>query len=72
MQTCSFADFMQTLDPWLNEDYIRKAYLDGKGKFTLFFVDGGGQSYQIDDCTKDQVENAIAAMKDRGVPVEIK
>jgi hypothetical protein len=72
MKTCSFADFMHTLDPWLNDNYIRKAYLDGKGNFTLLFVDGGGQSYQIDDCTKDKIDNIIEAMKKRGIPVDNK
>jgi len=71
-QTCSLANFMQVLDPWLNEDYIRKAYLDDKGNFTLLFVDGGGQTYKIDDCTKDRLKDIMESIKKRGIPVEYK
>ena len=47
MSTCTFIDFMQTLTPWLNDDYIHTARIDDKGNFTLMFVDGGQKVYQV-------------------------
>jgi hypothetical protein len=60
---------MQTLKPWLNDHYIRQARFDEKGKFTLRFVDGGQRIYQVDDCSADQLNEAIELMKENGVPV---
>ena len=47
MNTCTFIDFMQTLRPWLNDDYIHTARFDDRGNFTLMFVDGGQKVYQV-------------------------
>lgn len=69
MNTCKFTDFMQTLKPWLNDDYIHQVRLGAKGTFTLLFVDGGHQTYQIDDCTSGQLETTIEHMKKKGVQV---
>ena len=69
MNTCTFIDFMQTLTPWLNDDYIHAARFDDKGNFTLMFVDGGQKVYQVDDCTKDQLKDAVALLKKNGVSV---
>ena len=69
MKTCTFIDFMQTLKPWLNDDYIQQARFDAKGNFTLSFVDGGQKVYHVDDCTAAQVKNAVDLMKENGVPV---
>ena len=69
MNTCTFIDFMQTLKPWLNDDYIHTARFDDKGNFTLMFVDGGQKVYQVDDCTAAQLNDAIELLKKNGVPV---
>ena len=69
MDTCTFMDFMQTLKPWLNDDYIRRAHYNDNGYFTLMFVDGGQKVYQIDDCSAAQLNNAIELLKKNGVPV---
>ena len=69
MNTCTFIDFMQTLTPWLNDDYIHTARFDDKGNFTLMFVDGGQKVYQIDDCTAAQLKDAVALLKKNGVSV---
>ena len=29
MKTCHLSDFMKAITPWLDDDYIRKAYKDG-------------------------------------------
>jgi hypothetical protein len=60
---------MQTLTPWLNDDYIHTARFDDKGNFTLMFVDGGQKVYQVDDCTEDQIKDAVVLLKKNGVSV---
>jgi hypothetical protein len=69
MNTCTFIDFMQTLKPWLNDDYIHTARFDDKGIFTLMFVDGGQKTYQVDDCTAAQLNEAAELLKKNGVSV---
>ena len=70
METCSLNDFLQVLKPWLDSDYIRKGYIDGKGRFSLFFTDGGRKTYRIDDCTEDRLKETLQIMVDKGIPVE--
>jgi beta-lactam-binding protein with PASTA domain len=60
---------MQTLKPWLNDDYIHTARFDDKGNFTLMFVDGGQKVYQVDDCTEAQIKDAVELLKKNGVSV---
>jgi hypothetical protein len=60
---------MQTLKPWLNDDYIHAARFDDKGNFTLMFVDGGQKVYQVDDCTAAQLKEAAELLKKKGVSV---
>jgi len=69
MKTCTLVDFMQALEPWLNDDYIQQARFDDKGNFTLAFVDGGQKVYHVDDCTAGQLKNVVELMKKNGVPV---
>jgi hypothetical protein len=69
MEKCTFIDFMQALQPWLNDDYIQHARLDEKGKFTLTFTGGGKKVYQVDDCTAAQVKDALELLKQNDVPV---
>jgi hypothetical protein len=70
MKTCNLSDFMSSLTPWLNDDYIRKAYLDDKGHFVLVFKDGIKNVYRIEDCSKSQLEAIIEDLKNKGVFVE--
>jgi hypothetical protein len=60
---------MQTLKPWLNSDYIRKAHFDGSGNFTLMFADGGQRSYHIDECSAEQLNDIETHLKSHGVQV---
>lgn len=69
MNTCKFIDFMQALKPWLNDDYIKQASFDGKGKFTMVFVDGAKNVYHVDDCTAEQLEKVVELMEKSGVLV---
>jgi hypothetical protein len=67
--TCTFTDFMQTLKPWLKEDNIKQASFDGKGKFTVVFSDGAKNQYQVDDCTSEQLKEAVELLRTHGVIV---
>ena len=69
MNKCKMIEFMQTLKPWLNDDHIHQARLGAEGTFTLSFVDGGCQTYQIDYCISEQLENTMAHMIKNGVQV---
>ena len=69
MNTCTFIDFIETLKPWLNDDYIHTARFDDKGNFTLMFVDGGQKVYQVDDCTSAQLKDAVELLNKNGVQV---
>ena len=69
MNTCTFIDFMQALEPWLNDHFIHQARFDDKGDFTLVFVDGGQKVYHVDDCTAAQLKDAVELMKKNGIPV---
>lgn len=69
MKACKFNAFLHMLKPWLNDDYIRQVRLGTEGNLTLWFVDGGYQTYRIDDCTSEQLENTIEHMKKQGVQV---
>ena len=70
MESCSFSHFMHVLKPWLNRDYIRKAYVDAKGDLRLMFVDGGEKMFQIDDCSQSQLKDILQDLNKSGVPVE--
>ena len=70
METCSFINFIQVLKPWLDNDYIRKGYLDKKGNFMLFFADGGEKVYRIDDCSEVRLKEIFEMMIEKGIPVE--
>jgi hypothetical protein len=60
---------MQTIKPWLNDDYIKRAFWDEKGNFRIGFIDGGENIYQVDNCTKEQLREVIQMLKKNGVPV---
>lgn len=51
------------LKPWLNDDYIRQVRFGIEETLTFRFVDGGYQTYHIDDCTYEQLESTIENMK---------
>lgn len=71
METCTFSDFIETLRPWLSGDYIHRARIDEEGRFVLLFSDGGQRVFQIDDCTRSQVEDVAEEMRRSGIQVEL-
>lgn len=70
METCNFINFMQVFKPWLNRDYIRKAYLDARGDLRFMFVDGGEKVFRIDDCNQGHLDEILQELKINNVPVE--
>ena len=70
MTACTFTDFMETLNPWLSTDYIRRAKLEEEGRFVLVFSDGGQRVFEIDSCTRSQLESVVALLRQKGIPVE--
>ena len=67
MKTCNLDDFMTEMQPWLDSDHIRKAYLDDKGHFTLRFRDGMKNVYNIDDCSKGHIDEILKDLTKRGI-----
>ena len=70
METCHLSEFMQSIKPWLSDQYIRKVYLDDEGHFKCLFKDGVIHTYRIDDCTKAELKDVLKDLKEKGVPVE--
>lgn len=67
MQTCSLDDFLTEMQPWLDKDHLRKAHLDEHGHFVLYFQDGMKKIYNIDDCTRDHVEQILQDLAKQGI-----
>jgi hypothetical protein len=70
METCHFIDFMQVFKPWLNRDYIRKAYVDANGDLRFMFNDGGEKVFRIYDCSQKHLDEIIQELIENNVPVE--
>lgn len=68
MKTCSLNDFLQELNPWLDNDHIKEAFIDEKGHFALIFKDGMKNVYDIDDCNKEQIRAIIEDLRAKGIP----
>jgi len=69
MENCSLNDFLAELTPWLDKDYIKEVFVDGKGRFVLQFRDGTKNVYVIDDCNREQVGKVLETLKSKGIPV---
>ena len=69
MKSCSMNDFLQELAPWLDKDYIREAELDRDGNVVLHFQDGVSDVFQIDDCTREQIDKIFKDLKEKGITV---
>ena len=70
MKNCSLSEFIKLMDPWLSKDYIRKVCLEENGHLKLIFEDGVSNTYRIDDCTKSQLEDILADLKNKGVQID--
>lgn len=70
MKTCSLNDFMAELTPWLDKDYINRAYMDIERRFVLEFNDGTKNVYTIDDCNEEQIKKVLKDLKKKGVATD--
>lgn len=70
MKQCSLHDFMEELKPWLDKDHIRSAELGEGGRFTLYFLDGMKNVYQVDDCNKEQIRAVVSELRKKGIAVQ--
>jgi accessory colonization factor AcfC len=70
METCMMTDFLESLKPWLSQDYIRTAYLNEEGHLVLLFKDNVKNVYNINDCSKMQLKNILADLKSKGIHVQ--
>lgn len=69
MRSCSLENFMESLKPWLDDNYIRSVNLDQKGRITFFFIDGVSDTYEITDCDISQVKKVCRDLGAMGIPV---
>lgn len=70
MKHCSLDHFTDSLKPWLDKAYIRRVVLDGAGRVTFVFQDGVRDTYEITDCSRNQVEQICRDLADQGLTVE--
>lgn len=70
MNTCSLTQFVESLEPWLSDDYIRKGRIDENGDVSLLFTDGVSNVYRITDCTRAQLDGIIEKIRSKGIPFE--
>ncbi|MHC4139293.1 MAG: hypothetical protein ACYSR1_05480 [Planctomycetota bacterium] len=70
MRTCSLADFMEVITPWLSNEFLKRVYKDEKGHLLLLFRDGVKDVYQIEDCTEEQLRDVLEDIKEKGIQVE--
>jgi hypothetical protein len=69
MKTCMLTDFMESMKPWLSNDYIHMAYLNENDHLVLLFKDNVQNVYRIDDCSKKQLMSLLTDLKNKGVDV---
>lgn len=69
MKTCSLNDFIKELNPWLDKDHIKEAFIDERGHFALMFRDGMKNVYDIDDCNEEQIKAIVVDLRAKGIPV---
>ena len=69
MKTCTLNDFLAAVNPWIDNAYVRNAYLNSDGHFVLNFTDGVKNIYQINDCNIGQLESILSEFKQKGIQV---
>lgn len=70
MKTCSLSQFLESLEPWLSTEYIRKGRLNEHGDVVLMFNDGVNNVYRITDCTESQLRGIIEKIRGKGIYFE--
>jgi len=70
MKQCSLNHFTDSLKPWLDQQYVRKVSLNARGQVTFTFSDGISDTYEITDCSRQQVEKVCRNLAENGIKVE--
>lgn len=70
MNECSLNHFTESLEPWLNSDYIRSIRLDSDDRIIFSFIDGVSDIYRITDCNRSQVEGVCRDLQEKGILVK--
>ena len=70
METCKIKAFLAVLEPWLDDEYIRKVFLTQKEHLVFFLSDGGQKDDNINDCSKDQLKEILSNIRQKGIPIE--
>lgn len=70
MKQCSLDQFTQSLQPWLDNNYIRSISIDQKGHVTFFFMDGVEDTYEVTDCDLAQIRKICKELEKKGIPVK--
>ena len=60
---------MESLRPWLDDNYIRSVNVNQKGLITFFFIDGVSDTYQITDCDISHIKKVCRDLAGKGIPV---
>ena len=70
MNTCTMNQFLESLEPWLSDNYIRKGRIDENGDLVLDFIDGVRNVYRITDCNRSQLDRIIEKIRSNGIAFE--
>lgn len=70
MKECSLDHFMESLQPWLDNEYIRNITIDHEGRISFLFRDGVRDTYNITDCNRDRVLNICKDLSEHGIPIK--
>ena len=69
MKKCNLSDFIETMEPWLSSDYIRRVRIDKNRDLKIFFTDGASNTYHIDECNDTQFQNIIHKFQEKGISI---
>jgi len=70
MKTCSLNDFLESVKPWLSDEYIRSVHLDENEDLILEFTDGVKNAYHIEDCDLYQIKEILMDFKKKGITIK--
>ena len=69
MKHCSLDQFIESLRPWVDNNYIRSVAIDQKGNVTFTFMDGIKDSYHVSGCDQNYMLKICRELSARGIPV---
>ncbi len=72
MKQCSLDHFTESLQPWLDNKYIRSVSVDQKGHITFLFMDEVEDTYEVTDCDRNHIKKICKDLQAQGIPVKEK